>query len=406
MTNLISNMFQDFRTNTLPDQITMAVQNAMRRYEPALQSIMSSSSSSIPSAPNLFPTSSPITSVNLGAKVKISTPANFTGARQVNVASWLFEMDQYLSLCDVVDDRYRVAVATSYLKESAFAWWESVCRQPNPPTHSWLAFTIALKDRFQPLAASQTARAQLLNLRQESMSVADYSNKFYSLVQLIPDMSDADQVEKFVRGLRGGLVREVYIREPKTLHEAMTMAQKMETLSNDHRHYSNWRRPYTSSATTTTSSTYTTIPSSSSSNSRPSSLPSYRSTAMDLSNLNLSDATSNSPESTLHSEPEWTTEQEDEYQRYVTEGEHFEPHYDVWDAREPEFAPEEKAEQLQAIQQRNKNYNAPYMPREEFTRCMNEHLCLRCKKPGHIARNCPLPRTTAVSHDHPKRNFH
>jgi hypothetical protein len=178
MKNLIANMFQEFQTITLPQQIATAVQNAMRNSQGQSQS---SPSAGIPTMSN--PTANPTTpfhpstivnAVNLGAKVKISTPANFNGARQVNVALWLFEMDQYLTLCGVLDDSQRVAVASSYLKESAFSWWENLCRQSHPATRNWMAFTIALRERFQPLAASRTARAQLHNLRQDSMSVAEY----------------------------------------------------------------------------------------------------------------------------------------------------------------------------------------------------------------------------------------
>ena len=180
MKNLIANMFQEFQATTLPQQITTAVQNAMCNSQG-----QSTTSTAIPTMPN--PTGNPTTAfyptpivnaVSLGAKVKISTPANFNGARQVNVALWLFEMDQYLTLCGVFEDSQRVAVASSYLKESAFSWWESLCRQSHPATRNWMAFTTAIRERFQPLAASRTARAQLHNLRQDSMSVADYSNSF------------------------------------------------------------------------------------------------------------------------------------------------------------------------------------------------------------------------------------
>jgi hypothetical protein len=208
-------------------------------------------------------------------------------------------------------------------------------------------------------------------------------------------MSDADQVEVFVHGLRRNLAREVDLREPKVLHEAMTMAQKVETLLDNHRHY--WRSPYTSSATTTTS-TYTSIPSSSSSSSH----PSASSIAMELGNLNLNEASTSSHESTV--EPEWTVAQEDEYNRYINEGDNYEPRFDVWDAACESESIEEEKEQLQAIQHRTKSYSAPYMPREELDRCMKERLCLRCKKPGHIARFCTLPRNPPASH--PKRNFH
>jgi hypothetical protein len=127
---------------------------------------------------------------------------------------------------------------------------------------------------------------------------------------------------------------------------------------------------------------------------------------MELGNLNtgsLSTSTDNQ-----YDDCAVTEEQEDEYQRYLDEGENFEPNFNMWDAIEEE---EDKAEQLQAVQHRTRNATgrAPFLPRDEFTRCMKERLCLRCKKPGHIARNCPLlppPHRPSQQRFPPKRNFH
>ena len=78
---------------------------------------------------------------------------------------------------------------------------------------------------------------------------------------------------------------------------------------------------------------------------------------MELSNLNLTD--SSTSRSAPAFESEWSEEQEDEYTRYMSEGDNYEPRFDVWDGQESEVNHEEKIEQLQAIQQRSKNYSVP-----------------------------------------------
>src|ERR1700726_2737623 len=230
-----------------------------------------------------------------------------------------------------------------------------------------MVFTTAIRERFQSLAASRTARAQLHNLRQDNMSVAEYSNKFYSLVQRIPDMSEADQVENYIHGLRNKLAQEVDLQDPKVLHTAMTIAQKVETILDNHRHY--WRPSHASTASTTTS-TYTSIPSSNYNH------PSTNSVAMELGNLNLNDSSPSG--STAAAGSEWSEEHEAEYTRYMNEGDNYGPRFDVWDGQEPDVHQEEKIEQLQAMQQCSRNYSVPFMPREEFIRCMQNQLCLHC----------------------------
>ena len=413
MNQMMGQILQQFarqQQDTIQQQVNAAVENAVRHVQ--LQQHLSSSQSNISSAaaaaaaaagsastasPRLSPGSDSsslrvnpsMSSSVLPPKVKISPPSTFTGARSVNVDAWIFEVNQYLTLCGVSTEEQRVAVASSYFKEAALQWWQGRCRSLNPPTQDWLAFTNAIKERFQPLAASRTARAQIRNLRQVNMSVADYSNKFYNLVQLITDMSDTDQVELFVFGLRNAISREVDMREPKTLLEAMTTAQKVETLLDNRRTYLN--PTFEPRILPTSTSTYksTSTPSGSTSSSAPS--------AMELGNVNMIE-NCNYEQS---SDPEVIGEQEDEYKRYLEEGENYEPNFDIWDGMDQKNCNEENSEQLQAIQQRN-GRAAPFLPQEEFTRCMKERLCLRCKKPGHIARHCPL----RPPQQHPsKRNF-
>lgn len=329
----------------------------------------------------------------ISARIKISPPSIFNGSRSVNVDNWLNEMKQYLLLGGVNDEPTQVLIAASYLKEVASQWWQGRKQLPNPPTN-WFNFSAALKERFQPLAASRTARSQLRNLRQSNMSVSEYSSKFSSLVQLISDMSQADQVELFIYGLRSAISREVDLREPKTLYEAMTAAQKVESLLDNRRTYIhssfNDSRPLTSSTSFAPSSSSASFASSSSSSS----------TAMELGNVT---AVENNDYEVASEEA--VAEKECEYQRYLEEGDDFEPNYELWSDLEQRNQDEENVEQLQAMQQRNQRRTAPFMPKEEFTRCINNRLCLRCKKPGHIARNCPLRPQSQPQLRQPKRNF-
>lgn len=346
--------------NQLQSGITQHLNQALAQHV-ASSSSSSSSSHSSPSIP-LHPASLP-------SKVKISPPSNFTGTRSVNVDAWLFEMMSYLDVC-AVPDAQRLNVASSYLKDAALQWWLGQNRLPAPERpNNWLTFTTALRERFQPLAASRTARAQLRALHQGKMNVAEYSNKFYTLVNLITDMGEADQIETFISGLRPDLAREVDLREPRTLQSAMTSAQKVELLLDNRNSYASNTTPGTRNSnyvpTLTTSST------------------SAPSTPMELGNMNV--------ESDGY-------EIEQEYELYLAQGDEYESNYGTWDEGELEDQHSDEkgdAEQLNAIQNSNlsgKRHAAPFLSKEEFTRCMKNGLCLRCKQQGHVARNCPHPR--------------
>jgi hypothetical protein len=317
----------------------------------------------------------------LTSKVKLCQPSTFTGNPNRSVDLWLFEMNKYLQLCDVSNEDTKIALASGYFKDSALTWWRSLCNHGAFPT-TWPAFCQVVKQRFQPLAASLTARVQLYALKQGTSSVVDHTTKFQNLVQLADDMNEKDQIYLFIRSLRPAISREIDTTDFKTLHEAMTLAQRAETLLDNRRYY----HTTTGVERTTTTST-STYPSSVSTPTVNPTLTdsSSSSTAMDLSNLNRQVQVVNQLE---------IEEKEAEYQRYVEEGDEYEPNYEVYNYEQPEL----EAEQLQAMQRRSnpsaKRTGAATSPlsQEEWDRCMRERLCLRCKKPNHISRDCPQRR--------------
>jgi hypothetical protein len=406
MNQMMNQMLQQVlfqQQENIQQQVSASMENIMQQYQQQQNPSIPPLNSNPPQAPLPHVNLNPIMSSNsppLPSSVKISSPNNFTGARTVNVESWLFEMNRYLTVCGVIVEHQKISIATSYLKDIALKWWENYSKRDQPDNPkvvevNWQAFVDAMKERFQPLAASRTARTQLRHLYQGNMSVADYSSKFYSLVQLITDMGEADQVDLFVSSLRSAISREVDMKDPKTLNEAMTLAQKMETLLDNRRRYTNHNND--SRISSTTYSTYRSYPNSNSSSSSKTFTSS--SSPMELGKISAENSSSEQI-----NEEELTVEQENEYQRYLEQGENVELNFDIWEDNQENYLEEEKSEQLQALQPRKSR--APNIPIEEFTRCMKNRLCLRCKKPGHVARNCPLPPSSFNSHPQPKQNFH
>ena len=321
--------------------------------------------------------------------IKLNTPPVYNGDSAANVETWLFQVEQHLVAAGVNDDRQRIAVASGYLGKLAAQWWRSRVEVRRDAPVEWNAFKAAVRERFEPVAASQTARAELYGLSQGNNSVAHYQEHFFKLIQLINDMSETDQVERFVLGLKPSIAIDVDRLAPQTLQQAMIEATKAET------RYKNFRRrqfgyPVGSSSTSRSLGyyrspylAYPSVPGSSSNSST--------STAMELSNLNVSTASGSDLDL---DDPLLRAEYDQFIEAGVNNCEPSDEWKDSMNAAQDEERELDQEQQLHAMQQRPQRraqHHAPPMSREEFSRLMKAGLCLRCKKSGHIARNCPLP---------------
>ena len=118
-----------------------------------------------------------------------------------------------------------VAHAVGFLSDDATTWWRNLRESSRPVT--WQEFSESIKQRFLPLTESETARDDLWNLRQTT-SVAVYSAKFSTIVAAIDDMGDADQLDRYIHGLKAPLQLEMKRFPPQSLKEAMNMAERLD----------------------------------------------------------------------------------------------------------------------------------------------------------------------------------
>lgn len=385
MSQLVAQLQQQTQQQ-VQQQVHAAVQQAIDQLLPQMQQNVShphtaaaSAAMSASPASHGAPIISPL--MTTSAAKLMGKPNFFSGALNTNVDTWLFSIEQYCSVTGVLDDASRIGVASSYFKELAATWWYNRCEIERNPPATWADFKTLLKQNFQPIAAARTARANLRYLKQGTKSVNEYAQSFFKQIHAISDMSEADKLHNFLNGLNATIYEEVDRRDPKNLQEAMNYAQATELRLRNSRgrssnnYYSSRdsgaQRPAYESKTTT-------ISSSTSSNSAP----------MELGNLNSTEANANDDDGYGA-----------EYDKYLEQGDEYEPDYEQLGERDEE-AVDDGEEQLQAIhssgarrsnrfQQRGR---VPNLGREEFIRLMKERKCLRCKKPGHFARNCTQPQ--------------
>jgi hypothetical protein len=324
--------------------------------------------------------------------IKLAKPNFYSGALNSNVDTWIFEIERYLLAYSIHDDLQRITFASSFFRELALQWWQSYCTThlQAEQTLTWNQFKETMKQRFQPVAASRTARANIRYLRQGGKSVAEYCSLYYRQMQLINDMSEVDKMENFKYGLQPTILSEVDRGNPQSLEEAMSLAQRTElrlralrqSSSSHYNYFSLGRDRYhpvqhsgvdkTTYHTNTTSSSTTTAP-------------------MELGNIsseetNKENMYNEAYERYLAGEDDFVEEIERQQEEVVDE--------DV----EGEEEDQPDGHYLQGLSNPgrrggNNQSRVPNLSREEFTRLMREHKCLRCKRPGHFARDCSQPQT-------------
>jgi hypothetical protein len=133
----------------------------------------------------------------------------------------------YLTVTGQPED-YMIRFAEFHLEGPAMAWAMAMRTAGTTPAtmDAWCA---ALRARFEGVAAVEQARHRLNQLRQTG-SLAQYVATFTTTCAMLPSMDEGDRVYLFIRGLKGDLTREVHMRRPETLNEAMRLAQSREQL--------------------------------------------------------------------------------------------------------------------------------------------------------------------------------
>ena len=162
-------------------------------------------------------------------------PSKFRGDREdpVDAETWLFSLSLSFDANGTTTDIARIAFAAAMLDKHALTWWRAVLQAaavggpPAPAT--WVAFCSALAARFQPPNSKRVARDRLLILRQAT-SVAQYAARMQQLLLECPDIGPEDQKHRFVSGLKPHIKRELMLREPRDLTEAIEMAERVDSV--------------------------------------------------------------------------------------------------------------------------------------------------------------------------------
>ena len=145
---------------------------------------------------------------------------------------WLRILEQKFLLL-IITDEQKVRFAAQQLLGSASAWWHTFnAMQPVDHRVTWQEFTVAFREYYIPAGVLNRKLTEFLDLRQGSMSVMNYVNKFNHLSQYAGTHVDTYEKkrDRFYRGLYCSLQKELYAGNYQTFGAMMNAAIAMEGL--------------------------------------------------------------------------------------------------------------------------------------------------------------------------------
>lgn len=176
---------------------------------------------------------SPLTSPRPLGSVKLGPPPEYTGNLPgISPTSWLYKVSSYLNATGVTGDTARIAVAGYHLSGAALSWWRRLEALPDTSTSkpkTWGEFCTALTAMFQDTNPVEHARDRLAALEQRT-SVRQYATLFRNTAIEIPDISNDELKDRFLRGLKAAVKQEVRMRQPATFDEAVQVAERYDSL--------------------------------------------------------------------------------------------------------------------------------------------------------------------------------
>ena len=165
---------------------------------------------------------------------KPNQPASFYGGKDADTLdSWLFSVEQYFALVGMRSEEQKVQYAGTYLRGSALIWFRSATSTQVSEAMrvtTWERFAREIRLNFCPLNRSKLARDRLVSMRQHG-GLRDYIRDFRTLILDIPGMNEEEKLDRFVRGLKPHIRREVEIREPQSLDRAIQLSERFDALS-------------------------------------------------------------------------------------------------------------------------------------------------------------------------------
>jgi len=155
---------------------------------------------------------------------KARRPDSYRG--KGSISSWITHMNNYLV---GTPDNESLQIAVSYLEGAAHEWW--IVYQNSVEGHlitNWTQLIPALRNRFETLNKTKIARGKLAKWKQVK-DVASFNDDFLKIILDIPNISMEEQLDRYSRGLKPHIWKELCTRDYENLTDAMRDAERVES---------------------------------------------------------------------------------------------------------------------------------------------------------------------------------
>ncbi|KAF3772442.1 hypothetical protein EJ110_NYTH57923, partial [Nymphaea thermarum] len=164
------------------------------------------------------------------SRVDVQRPAKYDGSRDARALdNFLFQVDYYLDLQNVVDEDLKIKTAAMLLDGDAVAWWRrkifdvenGLCT-----IQTFNDFRKELKGYFMPVDAERQTYRLVANLKHTG-SLRDYVRTYQKLMLDVPRMPEKDKLNWFIIGLQPWAQADVERSDPQTLEQAYVAAERL-----------------------------------------------------------------------------------------------------------------------------------------------------------------------------------
>ena len=169
--------------------------------------------------------------------VKPPKPQRFKGnVEGPRMLEWLHQAEVYLLASSLANDLEGVHHIASFFESDAAVWWRHYLSDVRAGTvampQAWDEMKECIRQQFQVFNFETEIKDRYYALRQIG-SVNAYISKFRSLVVELPEETEKNKIYQFLKGLKPEIQARTRTHKPKTLTQAMDIADEADR-SNNH----------------------------------------------------------------------------------------------------------------------------------------------------------------------------